>query len=93
MTSLTPHTMRAQVARGAVIGAVVLNVPTLAWGWYASKSSLIVGVIAAAVLGAFLGGLAAWMLAPNRWDRWWSAHRRRPRGTGQVLPPPDDLAH
>jgi hypothetical protein len=91
MTSgLTHHTMRTQVAWGAVIGAIVLNLPTLVWGWYASPSTVITGIIALAVLGAVLGGLIGWMIAPNRWDRWWKDHRRRP-GRGQTLPPPEDL--
>ncbi len=91
MTSgLTQHTMRNQVAWGALGGAIVLNVPTLVWGWYASRSTLVAGIIGLAVLGAVLGGLIGWMIAPNRWDRWWTDHRRRP-GRGQTLPPPDDL--
>lgn len=82
--------MRTQVARGALAGAIFLNLPTLVWGWYASAATVVAGVIALAALGAVLGGLIGWMVAPNRWDRWWTDHRRRPR-PGQTLPHPDDL--
>lgn len=96
VTSLTHNTIRGRVARYAVLGAIVLNIPTLIWAWYASTTTIIVGVIAFAVLGAGLGAIVGWSGAPNRWDRWWMDHRRRPHNPrtgrpGETLPPPDDL--
>jgi hypothetical protein len=90
VTIVTEHTHRALLVRGAIVGAIVLNIPTLFWGRHAGTAALIVGIVVAAALGAALGALAAWMMAPNRWGRWWSAHRRRPRND-ETLPPPADL--
>jgi hypothetical protein len=90
MTIGTQRTQTARLVRGAVVGAILLNLPTLAWGWYASQTTLIIGIVAAGLLGAALGALAAWMGQPNRWGRWWAGHRRRPR-SDETLPPPADL--
>lgn len=53
-----------EINRTAVIGAVVLNVPTLVAAAFLPATALVVMAVALAVLGASLGALVGWSFRP-----------------------------
>lgn len=77
MTIVASNTQRWRIIRWAVLGAVVLNLVTVAWAYYDFTGSTIIGGVALAVVGALIGGSVGWATTPNREGRWWA--QRRPR--------------
>jgi hypothetical protein len=84
MTVVASNTQRWRIIRWAVLGAIALNVVTVAWASYDFTGSTIVGAVALAVVGALIGGSVGWATTPNRSERWWA--QGRPRG-GSVHDP------
>jgi hypothetical protein len=75
--TITPRTsINHRIAAGAIIGALVLNLVTVVWAFYASLTS---GIVEAAVgitfLGLVLGGAIGWATTFHHWSSWWAEGR------------------
>jgi hypothetical protein len=58
--------VRRKTIRGAVAGAVILNIPTVVWAFFFSAGSIVIVAIVLTALGAVLGGMSGWATA-RRW--------------------------
>jgi hypothetical protein len=88
--ALTRNTLRGRIARSAIAGAVLLNVITVVWAFYASTRTIVIAAASLAVLGGIIGASVGWATAPNREGRWW-AQQRRTRRRLRTAAAPDDL--
>lgn len=88
--TLTRNTLRGRIARSAIAGAVLLNIITVVWAFYASTRTIVIGAVSLAIVGGIIGASVGWATAPNREGRWW-AQRRRGRRALRTSPARDDL--
>jgi hypothetical protein len=77
--------------RSAIIGIVLFEAIAIIWALVAPSWWVALGAVALGIVGAAGGVLVAWMTEPNRGDRWWAEHRRRPPGATHTVPAPDAL--
>jgi hypothetical protein len=91
MTALTHNTRRSRLVGGALLGIVLFEAVAVVWAIVDASRAVVFGAVALAIVGGAGGALIAWMTEPNRWDRWWADHRRRPAGSRTSVPPPDEI--